>query len=255
MVSRTRRTGFTLIELLVVIAIIAILAAILFPVFAKAREQARATTCLSNQKQLMLALLMYTGDNDSTFPTMYDAAATAIGDGYGELYGGHAGMGDANQVAYMQTSSYIAQLNPYVKNLGIFVCPSDSGASTKWQIGQRQTTYHYRHYFSYGFAPGYVACCGTAGVLFKEGSFPFPAQTYALCEMWPYHDDRREIDPWITDANKTGWSPSSKITLAFVDGHAKAMPVDRAILRAPWATGSGYDYHWPRLGDYKDTDN
>ena len=60
------RRGFTLIELLVVIAIIAILAAILFPVFAKAREKARQTSCLSNLKEIQLAALMYAQDNDET---------------------------------------------------------------------------------------------------------------------------------------------------------------------------------------------
>ncbi|MGQ9487030.1 MAG: prepilin-type N-terminal cleavage/methylation domain-containing protein [Armatimonadota bacterium] len=60
--------GFTLIELLVVIAIIAILAAILFPVFAQARESARQTSCTSNQKQLALSVLMYAQDYDETFP-------------------------------------------------------------------------------------------------------------------------------------------------------------------------------------------
>src|SRR5450432_3744586 len=64
-----RRKGFTLIELLVVIAIIAILAAILFPVFAQARESARKTSCLSNQKQIGLGFLMYTQDYDSAFPS------------------------------------------------------------------------------------------------------------------------------------------------------------------------------------------
>ncbi len=65
---RNRRRAFTLIELLVVIAIIAILAAILFPVFAQAREKARQTSCLSNHKQYALATLMYVQDYDETFP-------------------------------------------------------------------------------------------------------------------------------------------------------------------------------------------
>src|SRR5579862_2269722 len=65
---RTARSGFTLIELLVVIAIIAILAAILFPVFAQAREKARQASCLSNGRQCGLGILMYTQDYDETYP-------------------------------------------------------------------------------------------------------------------------------------------------------------------------------------------
>jgi prepilin-type N-terminal cleavage/methylation domain-containing protein/prepilin-type processing-associated H-X9-DG protein len=68
MPSPKRHSAFTLIELLVVIAIIAILAAILFPVFAQVREKARQTTCVSNEKQMGLAMLQYVQDNDETFP-------------------------------------------------------------------------------------------------------------------------------------------------------------------------------------------
>jgi prepilin-type N-terminal cleavage/methylation domain-containing protein len=69
--TEMRRKGFTLIELLVVIAIIAILAAILFPVFARAREKARQTSCLSNVKEIVLGTLMYVGDFDEKFPRLY----------------------------------------------------------------------------------------------------------------------------------------------------------------------------------------
>ncbi len=77
-----RRRGFTLIELLVVIAIIAILAAILFPVFAKAREKARQTTCLNNQRQLALSILMYAQDNSETLP-LARGWTTALSGQYG----------------------------------------------------------------------------------------------------------------------------------------------------------------------------
>src|SRR5689334_22760555 len=75
--SCKRRPGFTLIELLVVIVIISILAAILFPVFATARESARSTSCLSNIKQIGLAVLMYAQDYDERFPIpIYDMPAS-----------------------------------------------------------------------------------------------------------------------------------------------------------------------------------
>jgi prepilin-type N-terminal cleavage/methylation domain-containing protein/prepilin-type processing-associated H-X9-DG protein len=101
-----RRTapGFTLIELLVVIAIIAILASILFPVFARAREKARQTSCLSNVKQLTLAIDMYAQDNDETLiPSRQWSGAVPSG---GNPY------------------IWPAYLAPYVKNTQIFSCPS-----------------------------------------------------------------------------------------------------------------------------------
>jgi prepilin-type N-terminal cleavage/methylation domain-containing protein/prepilin-type processing-associated H-X9-DG protein len=99
---RTKR-GFTLIELLVVIAIIAILAAILFPVFAKAREKARQTSCLSNVRQLMTGLISYAQDYDERSP----AALTWC----------HLADWNANRQYYML-------VQPYVKNYQIFECPS-----------------------------------------------------------------------------------------------------------------------------------
>jgi len=97
--------GFTLIELLVVIAIIAILAAILFPVFAQAREKARQTQCTSNAKQMATAIQMYKQDFDETYPQAYYYANDNSGSG-----------------GYVQWSGLI---QPYTKNFGMFVCPSD----------------------------------------------------------------------------------------------------------------------------------
>jgi len=122
-----RKSGFTLIELLVVIAIIAILAAILFPVFARARAKAQQTVCLSNVKQLGLALIMYVGDWDNRMPPMsvgYDVPAAyvaPVGTGRKELprflgVGWVAGSG-ANT---WQDLTY-----PFVKNQQIFFCPVD----------------------------------------------------------------------------------------------------------------------------------
>ena len=116
--TKTSR-GFTLIELLVVIAIIAILAAILFPVFAKAREKARQTACLSNVKQLVMATLMYESDWDEMQPLlMYECSS------YGPIDLG-PGCNAADGKTPCETAWKIPSIvMPYVKNAGIFACPS-----------------------------------------------------------------------------------------------------------------------------------
>ncbi len=100
-----QRRGFTLIELLVVIAIIAILAAILFPVFAQAREKARQTSCLSNLKQTGTATLMYVQDYDETFPLSIYLSYSPV-----------------------CTFTFFNAVNPYQKNADIMKCPSNSQA-------------------------------------------------------------------------------------------------------------------------------
>ncbi|HEY3333044.1 MAG TPA: DUF1559 domain-containing protein [Capsulimonadaceae bacterium] len=95
-----RKSAFTLIELLVVIAIIAILAAILFPVFAKAREKARQTTCASNQKQLTLAMIQYSQDFDEVYPSRSYIVDPNI--------------------------SWVQQVYPYVKTWLAYQCPDDT---------------------------------------------------------------------------------------------------------------------------------
>ena len=101
-----RRKGFTLIELLVVIAIIAILAAILFPVFARAREKARQTNCLNNVKSLGLAALMYAQDYDEILPWYVNTDYT------------------------FTTMAWWVILQPYIKNTQILACPSQRGGGS-----------------------------------------------------------------------------------------------------------------------------
>ena len=103
-----RKFGFTLIELLVVIAIVSILAAILFPVFQKVRESARAASCESNEKQLGLGILMYTQDSDETLPPTQAAGGTLWPD----------------------------LLAPYVRSAGVRVCPDDTGAANSYGLNE-----------------------------------------------------------------------------------------------------------------------
>ena len=102
--SQRKPSGFTLIELLVVIAIIAILAAILFPVFAQARERARAVACISNMKQIGTGLAMYTQDSDEKLPTAFNNLPRIHPDGTSDP-------GDKMLIPLE------SQLEPYIKNV------------------------------------------------------------------------------------------------------------------------------------------
>jgi prepilin-type N-terminal cleavage/methylation domain-containing protein/prepilin-type processing-associated H-X9-DG protein len=136
--------AFTLIELLVVIAVIAILAAILFPVFAKVREKARQTACLSNEKQLGLAVAQYINDNDEQVPPGVTPAAWQP-----------SGMGWAGQVY------------PYIKSTKVFLCPDETGnTNISYAINSDLTTTP-----SYTIAPMSVA------------GMTSPSRTVLFCEV------------------------------------------------------------------------
>ncbi len=185
----SKRRGFTLIELLVVIAIIAILAAILFPVFARAREKARQTACLSNIKQLTLAGIMYASDWDGHMPHHYCPNPG----GYSTVYG---------------------ELITYVRNDDLFFCPSLSERLCNCHFGRQ--LYDYR-----GRSQG-------SEITIKFDEWERPGETgwlwesaYALwagycevvcpfCQDW-YLGKRYSPAFWHNDGGHVG----------FVDGHAK----------------------------------
>ena len=188
-VSR-HRSGFTLIELLVVIAIIAILAAILFPVFAQAREKARQASCLSNMKQISLSVLMYIQDYDEKFPigTVADSSLPSDQQAYSFVIGG----------------TWFRRVQPYIKNVDVFRCPDDLGGNTTNAItsvfgprlsyaangyfnGPLPNDYHWqvRGVISVG-GPDFTWIYGTDGV--SEASVKSSAQTILIAEhdhVWP----------------------------------------------------------------------
>ncbi|MGV3616471.1 MAG: DUF1559 domain-containing protein [Fimbriimonas sp.] len=116
-----KNRAFTLIELLVVIAIIAILAAILFPVFAQAKEAAKKTSCLSNTKQMGLSMMMYMGDHD-------DMVVCNSGDTPPIPTTDH----DSKSPNFRTVAQWPWRIMPYQKNRQIFVCPSDPNPKSGW---------------------------------------------------------------------------------------------------------------------------
>jgi len=127
--SSQRRNAFTLIELLVVIAIIAILAAILFPVFARARENARKSSCQSNLKQIGLASIQYAQDYDeSLYPHRFNVTG---GNPFDAQYPGNLGTSQPDVSGSARDKIFwISLLQPYAKSYQVFVCPSNPNAFT-----------------------------------------------------------------------------------------------------------------------------
>ncbi len=204
-----RRSGFTLIELLVVIAIIAILAAILFPVFAKAREKARAASCLSNVKQLGLAYMQYAQDYDEWFP--------------GFLTGNSAGL----------RLAWYTVVQPYVKNTQCYICPSTKFYNTpsRYSTSGNDSS---GNYYGYNMA---TIQRPTEKFLIADGAGESSAHTAVVSltcmvngmysvgacrgHLWPAHNDMANV--------------------AFCDGHAKIMPVNPETCGT---TTSGYNTYW-----------
>jgi prepilin-type N-terminal cleavage/methylation domain-containing protein/prepilin-type processing-associated H-X9-DG protein len=184
-----RLRGFTLIELLVVIAIIAILAAILFPVFAKAREKARQSSCLSNVKQIGLAVMQYNQDYDETYTrTWYNPSGGAYP---GDYQWNHA-------------------IAPYIKNTQVFQCPS----ATTLAMG-------------YGFNVCYYGGSGVAGVTCNPpygramAAVQDPAGTAIIIDHngafeygWQYISSQQPYT-YFVDRHNDG------LNVTYCDGHGK----------------------------------
>ncbi|HJN15562.1 MAG TPA: DUF1559 domain-containing protein, partial [Armatimonadota bacterium] len=203
-----RRSGFTLIELLVVIAIIAILAAILFPVFAKAREKARQASCTSNVKQIALGMLMYAQDYDEKF-------------GYCCTYRPRSANQGLNLRPHWRPSSnnssdirYNGLAMPYIKNRQIYVCPSygdiNSYSAPRHLLqsnggcdGRMLAHIPYpSEYVLLGDGAGTRGMCGTNRSSNCQGRFG-------------KHDDR------YVSRKSRFYRHNGGANLAYVDGHAK----------------------------------
>jgi prepilin-type N-terminal cleavage/methylation domain-containing protein len=223
-----QRIGFTLIELLVVIAIIAILAAILFPVFAKAREKARQTSCLSNLRQLGTAMLSYSQDYDEKFADSRESPTWVYpGPGYyGAAHITEWGIRLWRDSTQQQLAGYPSVHAPYIKNTQIFLCPSDRDAD-RWIVAMQRGSYYWRHALD-TYASIYNMSIKQAAVL-------RPAQMAMLIEE-AWHWGGQSV--WLWNGGDTEASKQSNA--CFIDGHAK-------VLRVPRVTPLGvapYDANW-----------
>jgi prepilin-type N-terminal cleavage/methylation domain-containing protein/prepilin-type processing-associated H-X9-DG protein len=212
--------GFTLIELLVVIAIIAILAAILFPVFAKARASARKTVCLSNTKQSGLALMQYIQDYDEMTPNVYSAKTSAY-----------------------QLTDMWNQLQPYCKNRDIFVCPERTQTGCDFNTGiqgSKPTDRCIGLGYNWGPVQGFqngemegglisvnifpTNVTGEIGLGVNISAIVAPADTFAFMDTYDLPFYTNTIDEGLLDFNGStngALQHGGRYNANFVDGHAK----------------------------------
>jgi len=220
-----------LIELLVVIAIIAILAAILFPVFAQAREAARKASCESNLKQIALALSMYQQDYDGKMMCS------------GALPVNPATAADGSNLVRNVQGGMVYMLNPYIKNTQVFKCPSDPGddywarndgaswyPNAPWS--RTPTSYMFRHVFDCNGASGNP----TLGT--NEASIGYPANDMVFIEMAAWH--REKLPVW--DGPPPKMPPTTRtVNASYADGHVKIFTLN---YQQPASWNPNFDMNW-----------
>lgn len=232
--SKRRSPGFTLIELLVVVAIISILAAILFPVFARARENARRASCLSNLKQLALGAMMYVQDFDETYPYALTKIPTDVNTPGGVWF---TDIWEWPQVLY-----------PYTKTMQITICPSGDGSSIT-----SATQGHYGvnlNLFPYGHTATVPSPVKLAQVQAASNTYMFmDSGVYAMSPSVALRTtlSSNQYLPGVGDAGTSTCSEPAKpwresdcqsgrhfggVNMAFADGHAKWLKTSVVVTEA-----------------------
>lgn len=222
--ERIPKSGFTLIELLIVLAILAILAAILFPVFAQAHEKARATRCFSNLRQITLAEMMYTQDNDETFPPVGHICEQKDGD-----------------IFCIVSEPLLAEVPTYIKNTEMMYCPNRHTRS--FDCGGRCFGYGYNWGFYNGWEDG-IGLLRPVRKLPGPASFRMDGKTLAECTQ-PTRTflvgDTWVIPPFMSLDTYLNWfGPGSarhtaSLNFGFVDGHVKNIPMRHGVTNADTA--------------------
>jgi prepilin-type N-terminal cleavage/methylation domain-containing protein/prepilin-type processing-associated H-X9-DG protein len=252
---RATSRAFTLIELLVVIAIIAILAAILFPVFARARDQARKTACTSNLKQISMGMMMYVNDYDEKFPAISPFTGTG---GCAHDPGGGRGSTICNNDTFVQFFGWALLVQPYVKNMQVFQCPSFPKGSFKWDGWNYKKCFAKwppLEEFPFGITYEYKLCLAAYG---RAGGgmagLQRPVDTMWVYEISAPHGFNMSSCggaqgiQCFNNGNKALIPQRAQMgfNVCFADGHVKFMQVSqtRFVKYNARANNETYDPHW-----------